>query len=490
MSLGDFFPLFNENEASIRARLDADVNFGLETGDPRWVDTREGSFYYDITQPVVLELARLWDALSLEVPASAFVAFAWGEYLDYHAGVFSLTRKPATAAQGTVLFAGDEGTFVPTGTIVATEAAGGNDPIEFETTDEGTTSGFVAAVSGATTTPQTSGGTLAAADYWYYVTAYNEFGETDAPEALPTTTTTSASSVDIDWNAVAGADGYRVYRATEEDEEGVRIYDGTDTDFTDTGATGTVNGPPDVNTTSGVRLPVIASVEGSEGNVGAGAIVSLESPNEGIDYVTNEDATANGEETESDEALRLRILLEYAGSGSGNINDYKRWALAKPGVGRVYVEPVWNGPGTVHVVIMDASGGAVSSSLVDELQTDLDPIPGEGRGLAPVGINVTVSTPATIDLDIVATITFREGYSLDGGGGLIALRPQLEASVNSYIDSLTVGEDVVYQHVLAQFFAVNGVLSVASMTLNGGTSDIAISDDPPQIAQTDTITLS
>ena len=76
MDILDFTPVYQEDAASIRARLDADANAGFALDDPSWMDTREGTFYYDVTQVAVLEFARIWDALSVEVPAAAFVSWS------------------------------------------------------------------------------------------------------------------------------------------------------------------------------------------------------------------------------------------------------------------------------------------------------------------------------------------------------------------------------------------------------------------------------
>lgn len=490
MSLTDFLPIFNETTATIRARIDADVNAGLTPDDPRWIDTREGSFFYDITQPIVIEIARLWDALSVEVPAAAFVEFAWGVYLDYHAAVFDLVRKAAVPATGVVLFAGDAGSFVAEGTIVATDApTAGGDIIEFLTTASGTTGAQLAAPTGLAATPATTGGTLVAGTYFYTATAVNGFGETVGSTVVSAVTTGSTGRVVLDWSDVAGATSYRVYRALASGAAGVRIYDGALSATTDVGGAGGVLGPPTINTTAGVRLPVAAVEVGTGGNVGARAIVSLETPVTGIEFVTNEEAMASGADLESDVALRTRILLEFKGQGAGNFNDYRRWALEVPGIGRVFVRNA--GPGEVQVVIMEEDGDAVSPAIITELQDLLDPTVGTADGRAPVGVTVTVDTPVVVGINILAAVNFLDGFSLDGGGGLVATRALIVAAIREYVEALDVGEDVIYQHVLAQFFRVHGVLSVASLTVNGAMIDVPISETgPAQVAQLATVGLS
>lgn len=490
MALTDFLPIFNETAATIRARVDADVNAGLTPDDPRWIDTREGSFFYDVTQPVVIEIARMWDALSLEIPAAAFVEFAWGQYLDYHAAVFDLVRKPAVPATGVVLFAGDPGTFVAEGTIVATDApTEDGDTIEFQTTESGTTGTQLAAPANLTATPSGTGGTLVAGTYYYHATAVNGFGETIGSTEASAVTTGSTGSVTLNWDDVAGATAYRAYRSLVSGGLGVRIYDGATSAYIDTGGVGGVAGPPLINTTAGVRLAVAAAEVGTGGNVSPRAIVSLESPVAGIEYVTNEEAMASGADLETDTALRTRILLEFKGQGAGNFNDYRRWALEVAGVGRVFVRNA--GPGEVQVVVMEEDGDAVSGAIVAELQDLLDPTVGAADGRAPVGVNVTVETPNVVGINILASVNFLDGYSLDGGGGLVATRTLIEAAISEYVEALDVGEDVIYQHVLAQFFRVHGVLSIAALTVNGGTSDVAISAAaPPEVAQLASVGLS
>lgn len=383
----DFVPLFpTETHDAVRARMDADANAGLTADDPEWIDTREGTFYWDVTEVVLLELVRIWDSISVELPASAFVLFAWGDYLDFHAATYSLERKAAVAAEGIVTFTGTAGTTIGTGTVVAAEApTPDSDDIEFATTE-------VATIGG--------GGT--------------------------------------------------------------------------------------------VSVPVQALDEGAAGNVGAGAITLIVSPSPSLTEVTNVAAMGGGVEVEDDEELRDRILMEFEGQGGGRPNDYRRWARSIPGVGRVFVNPVWAGPGTVQVVVMTASGDPVAGSVVTAVQDYIDPSAGAADGQAPPGITVTVQTPTAVPINIVASVTFRsDAYSLDGTGGTIEQRSLILAGLTEYINNLDVGEDVIYNHVLAAFFRADGVLNVSGLTINGGTSDIAISvSSPTQIAQLGSVTLS
>jgi hypothetical protein len=97
--------------------------------------------------------------------------------------------------------------------------------------------------------PSGSGGTLAAATYFYKVTALGNSGETlPSPETSGVTTTGTTSSVALAWGTVTGATSYRIYRGTSSGAESV-YYTSATNSFTDTGAAGTSGTPPTFNTT-------------------------------------------------------------------------------------------------------------------------------------------------------------------------------------------------------------------------------------------------
>lgn len=444
----DFIPLFQEDADSVRARIDADANAGVDPTDAAFIDTTPGGWFFDNTQGIVLEAERLWDAVATDYPAAAFPSFAWGTYLDEHALTLGLARKDAAAATGEVTFTGADGTLVATGTQVSTVQTDADaDPIAFETTGSGTI----------------AGGTL--------------------------------------------------------------------------------------------TLPIQAVLPGSSGNVGAGAITALLSPVSGQPAVSNVAPTTGGADTETDEALRARVLLEYQGAhGAGTIADYERLGLAWPGIGFVKVVPLWAGPGTVKVVVTDAENRPSSGVTLLGLQNLIDPpsfegalsgshtlpqatitldttagarpsgqieIGGQiiaytgltattftgctggsgvwpddtpvyqragGAGEAPIGAFVTVATPTGLTVDVVAGVVLDAGYTLDGTGGTIAVRADVEASIREYVDGLRPGDDVVYLNVAARLFLVPGVEDVTALSLNGTGANVAVTDD--QVAQSGTVTLS
>jgi uncharacterized phage protein gp47/JayE len=489
-SILDFPVVFSETLARVRARMDQDVNAGADPSDPAYVDTREGSFYWDLTQVAALEIARLWDAFT-EAVAAAFPSTAWGSYLDEHGQTFALNRNPAIAATGTILFTTSPGAvLIPSNTQVSAEPTDPTgDEITFQTTASGTTVTQLAPPGGVTVTPSGTGGTLTTATYIYHVTAYNSFGETTGSADQAGVIATSTGENAISWSAVSGATGYRVYRTLTPNTLGGLIVDTTSTSYTDTGAVTPGLVEPSQNTTAGVRLPATCITTGTSGNLAAGALNQLDTPIPQVTAVINEAATVGGADQESDDDFRARLLAQFQGQGSGCIADYVRWSLAF-GIERVTVVPLWNGPGTVLVVAMLSDGSPVSSTEVDGLQGYLDPIPGQGHGQAPIGAQVTVKTSTVVSVTVSASVNHETGYSLDGTNGTTPTRAAIEAALGNYINSLQPGDTIVYQHVQAAFF-VPGVHSISGLLLNGATADVPLAAFPtPQVASLATPTLS
>lgn len=101
-----------------------------------------------------------------------------------------------------------------------------------------------------TVTTSPTGGTLAANTYSWTITALSATGETSKSNQLSVTTTGATSTVTLNWSAVAGATGYRVYRGTSPVGQDVYFTVGAVTTFTDTGTAPTTGQPPTINTSA------------------------------------------------------------------------------------------------------------------------------------------------------------------------------------------------------------------------------------------------
>lgn len=104
------------------------------------------------------------------------------------------------------------------------------------------TSAIISTLSG---TPSSTGGSFAAGQYFWVVTAILPSGEMTRSNEVTASFTGSTSSMALSWTAVQGATGYVVYRGALSSLENIRVATlGAVTSYTDTGTAGTGGVPP------------------------------------------------------------------------------------------------------------------------------------------------------------------------------------------------------------------------------------------------------
>lgn len=103
---------------------------------PDEYDKSEGSHYWNFTMPTAVVVSRLRGQDLPEAIKLIWPKFANGEYLDYHAELRNITRKPAQYATGKLTITGTAGTVIPLGYMASTEAKNNVSSKDYETTEE------------------------------------------------------------------------------------------------------------------------------------------------------------------------------------------------------------------------------------------------------------------------------------------------------------------------------------------------------------------
>lgn len=119
----------------------------------------------------------------------------------------------------------------------------------------------------------TTGGTLAAATYYYRVSALDANGETLASPETSQVTTGATSTVTVNWGAVPGATGYKVYGRTTGAELLIATV-GNVTTYTDTGSVTPAGALPTENTTSQFAATSANSTVASGASISVGLYVT------------------------------------------------------------------------------------------------------------------------------------------------------------------------------------------------------------------------
>lgn len=228
-----------------------------------------------------------------------------------------------------------------------------------------------------------------------------------------------------------------------------------------------------------------------------------------------------GEDEESTDSLRERFFNSYKSVAfGGNKDDYMEKVLAIYGVGACKVRRIpgndvnkdaLNPPegtdtwikglsgsedkkkwislvyelirksalslgGSVSVKILDTTFAKASTELIRQVQEKIDPLHGEGYGLAPIGHTVLVGTPNEKEITISGQFTFASGYSFS------ALESQIKEAIEKYMLELRkdwAKENAVIRHVqvTARLLAIEGIVDIKNTKINEGADNLSLAED-------------
>ena len=197
---------------------------------------------------------------------------------------------------------------------------------------------------------------------------------------------------------------------------------------------------------------------------------------DGLETVAITEILIPGEDEESAESLRARYFNSFDTQAyGGNKADYIERVNAIPGVGSTKVTPVWDGPGTVKLTILNSDFDHASSVLIDTVQEIIDPTrDASGSGVAPIGHIVTVDTASDVTINVHTNITFQEGYSFTGQKTVI------ENAIKEYLLEIRenwANEDnsvVRISQIETRLLNITGIVDVRDTTINGSAENLTL----------------
>ena len=274
----------------------------------------------------------------------------------------------------------------------------------------------------------------------------------------------------------------------------------------------TINGADSVNFESGDFITMVGTTyvyeltcqtPGTIGNSYTGPILPVTAIN-GLTEASIGTIITVGADEETDDALRARYIASFeSASFGGSVASYRNTILEIPGVGAVQVYPAYNGGGSVLCSIVDSDFQPAQQALIDTVQGIICPpvnAPSSlGFGVAPIGAEVTITTATSLNIDVACTITWEAGRG--GSSDIQAVEDAIDAYIKTAAQTwgqelvgYVVQYDVIVYHarVLAAILAVDGVVNVTGLTLNGSASDITCTetDALQEIPQMGTVTIS
>ena len=226
-----------------------------------------------------------------------------------------------------------------------------------------------------------------------------------------------------------------------------------------------------------VNAPVVAVLAGTGGNVPAATITGIPVSIPGVNGVTNTAPTTGGTDTETDQALLARLLEKVRlPATSGNVAHYLQWAKEVAGVGDAKVFPIWDGPGTVKVVVIDSNKQPASGDIVQDVADYIEEI-------RPIGATVTVESATGLSIDVSATVV------LDVDAVLADVKAAFETKLTEYLAGIAFVQSYVSAAQVGNLLlSIPGVLDYSGLTLNGEGGNVAVGDT--QVAVKRVVTLN
>ena len=202
---------------------------------------------------------------------------------------------------------------------------------------------------------------------------------------------------------------------------------------------------------------------GSVGNIYTGSLENIDNV-AGVSAELADIITA-GEEEETDEDLRERFYTQVqSASTGGNTADYIKWALSVTGIGAAKVFPLWNGPGSVKVVITDNEKQPAEEALVEAAAEYIEQV-------RPIGAAVTVEAAIAKKIDINAVVSLASGYTLQ------AVTTEFTESLKEYFKRIAFELTYVsLARIGTLLLGTDGITDYSNLQLNSGNLNVILEE--------------
>lgn len=217
--------------------------------------------------------------------------------------------------------------------------------------------------------------------------------------------------------------------------------------------------------TTSAQVTVQATSAGSGANAAAGQVNTLASAIPYVDTVSNALAFTTGADAEADTALRARFVA-YIASLSKATKSAIGAAITAVQAGLHYTlveNQTYGGAAQAgfFFVVVDDGTGAPPASLLTLVSAAIDAV-------RPVTSTFAVFAPVMGTANVAMTVTVAGGYDAT------ATKAAVQTAVASLINGFQLGQTLPYTRLIqAAYDASPGVTNVGSVTLNGGTADLA-----------------
>ncbi|WP_310883757.1 baseplate J/gp47 family protein [Priestia megaterium] len=238
--------------------------------------------------------------------------------------------------------------------------------------------------------------------------------------------------------------------------------------------------------------PVECTVAGEIGNVGPDEITVIVNPSDKVESVTNVEATTGGEEEETDSEFRARYF-QSSSQGTSLLDSI----LSVPGVRYALVNqnvyPVEQNGIPPHAIAPFVFGGNDQEIAAIILKKKPGGIQSYGTTNVDVldsqGITHTIGFSRPNFIDIYVKVTVTPGAKFPSNG-----KSLLQQTILTYLDGLSIGDDVILSKLIRITSAVEGVddleITLSTNGIDYSVQNIAIPTDSVVRTSSDKVVVS
>lgn len=239
-----------------------------------------------------------------------------------------------------------------------------------------------------------------------------------------------------------------------------------------------------------VEADIEALVAGEDGNVAQNTITVIVDSVSGIEEVINDAATENGTDVEEDDELRLRAKTNFAVSGKGsfdailaNLREVSNVIAATLEQNDTNGEVDGIPAHAIRATVFGGDDDDIAQAIFDTKATGI-----ESKG---DGVNSGTATDQDgieyeIDFRRPDEVAIYASADITTDGTEIT-EADVEAAVMGYINTLTIGADVIFNKVVAAIMVIPGITDVTLLldTVTPPVDSANIEIDGDEIARTD-----
>ncbi|MCL2045723.1 MAG: baseplate J/gp47 family protein [Oscillospiraceae bacterium] len=222
----------------------------------------------------------------------------------------------------------------------------------------------------------------------------------------------------------------------------------------------------DVTISSGVgNGRLTAMMIGNAYNAPAGAIHRQTVNQSGIDSVVSSEAIGGTDEEGDKQFVERYDEYRRRPPTSGNASHFRQWALEVSGVGDAKVIPLWNGAGTVKVLIVGERRQPVDVTVVDRCAAHIELV-------RPIGADVAVVSASGLGISVDAQVSIKPDTDV------LTVQAAFSEALGGYLEGIAFKEyNVSFNRIGYILLDTPGVIDFTALSVNGGAADVAIADD-------------